>query len=134
MTCKRVSSKLLCIRLSNYALVQSHLPFILQGGEMISLPSIVLFPDTIRQTFDIESLQVFIRVKAFWIIVKLVIISIASLSLLVVVIHVVHGVKLFNWILLIILLHHFQIHLVVNLESLELNLLSPSVVVDLHVV
>ena len=69
--------------------------------------SVVLFPDTICKTLNVKSLQVLIRIKAILIVVKLVVIAIPALSLLVIVIHVIHWVKLFDRILLIVLLHNF---------------------------
>ena len=56
------------------------------------------------------------------------------LLLLIVVVHVVHGVHLHLRVLLVVLLHDLEVHLVVHLEALRLDLLLPVVVMDLHVV
>ena len=79
-------------------------------------------------------MEVLIRVETIWVVLQLVIIAIAILAILVIVVHVVHWVQLFNWVLLVILFHHLQVDLVVHLESLQLDLLSPSVVMDLNIV
>ena len=54
--------------------------------------------------------------------------------LLLIVVHVVHWVHLHRRVLLVILLHDLEVHLVVHLEALGLDLLLPVLVVDLHVV
>ena len=96
--------------------------------------SIILIPDTISESLHIQSLEILIRIKSILIIIQLVIITITILSLLIIVVHIIHGIKVLYWKLFVILFHDFQIYLVMHLESLKLDLLSPCIIMDLHIV
>jgi len=56
------------------------------------------------------------------------------LLLLVVILHVVHGVHFHRGICLFVLLHDLEVHLIMDLEALSFNFLLPIVVMDLDIV
>ena len=98
-----------------------------------SLVSVVPYP--VGEALDVEPVEVLVRVEAVHIVVEFVVIgAVVVLLLLVIVVHIIHAVHLHRRVLLVILLHDLQVHLVVHLEALGLDLLLPVFIVDLHVV
>lgn len=117
------------------------LPFTWLLRSIILSSLITVIPDAVRQPLYVQTVEVFIRVESVHVVIQLVVIAVILLLLLLllsllllVVVHVVHGIHLHLWVLLVILLHHLQVHLVVNLEALCLDFLLPVVVMNLHVV
>jgi len=79
-------------------------------------------------------MKVLVAVESVDVVVQFVVVGAIILLLLIVVVHIIHRVHLHWRVLRIIFFHDLQVHLVVDLEALRLNLLLPVLVVDLNVV
>jgi len=97
---------------------------------------VAVVPNAVGEPLHVEPVEVLVGVEPFHVVLlhSLVVpVLILKLGLLVVVL-VVHRFLLQVRVLLVELLHHLEVHGVVDLEALSLDLLLPVLVVDLHVV